>query len=149
MASELENQLLEDMKAAMKSGDKVRRETLRVLRAQIKNAAISSGKDLSQEAIIAVIDKEVKKRKESIDLYLKGGRQDLADQEEREAEILADYLPEQLSEDDLRSIVRQTVAEVEARSMKEMGRVMGTLMPKIQGRADGKRAQQIVREILG
>jgi len=149
MASELENQLLEDMKAAMKSGDKVRRETLRVLRAQIKNAAISSGKDLSQEAIIAVIDKEVKKRKESIDLYLKGGRQDLADQEEREAEILADYLPEQLSEDDLRSIVRQTVAEVEAQSMKEMGRVMGTLMPKIQGRADGKRAQQIVREILG
>lgn len=144
----IEQTLMDDLKQSMKAGDKVRTETLRLLRSQIKNAAIAAGKELSEDEVIAVLSKEAKKRKESIDMFEKGGRQDLADKESREHEIISAYLPAQLSEEDLKAKIKDVITETGASGMADMGRVMGVLMPAIKGRADGKHAQEIVKQLL-
>ncbi|MBN2415168.1 GatB/YqeY domain-containing protein [bacterium] len=144
----LDQTLMDDLKKAMKAGDRIRVDTLRVLRSQIKNAAIAAGKELSDDDVVAVLNKEAKKRKESIDMYEKGGRQDLADKETMEHDIISGYLPAQFSEAELRAKIAAVIAETGASGMADMGRVMGVLMPAIKGRADGKHAQQIVKELL-
>ena len=141
----LQERLFEDMKSAMKSGDKVTLETLRMLRSQIKNTSISKGEDLSESDVIGVLSKEAKRRKESIDLYTEGNRQDLVQQETKELEIITSYLPELMSEAELLEIVDRTIKETGAESLKDMGKVMGAVMPRIKGRADGKAVQEIVR----
>ena len=145
----LQEKLLDDMKTAMKSGNKVALETLRMLRSQLKNASIAKGEDLSEEDVIGVLSKEAKKRKESLELYRQGGREDLAEKEEIEMQIIASYLPEALSEDELAKIVDKAVVETEAESLRDMGKVMGVVMPQVKGRADGKVVQEIVKKKLG
>lgn len=144
----LEEKLSNDLTTAMKSGDKIVVETLRVIRAAIQNARLAKQKDFSDEDVLAVINKEAKKRKESIELYEKGGRTDLVQQESKELEIISAYLPEALSDEALMQIIDETLKESGAESMQDMGKVMGLIMPKVKGKADGKHVQNLVREKL-
>lgn len=134
----------------MKSGDSLRKDTLSSLRAAIKKAEIDArtGTELDETARQSIIDKEAKKRRESIEEYTKAGRNDLADKEKAELDIIAEFLPTQMSDDELLAVVRECVAEVGASSPKDMGKVMGVLVPKIAGKADGKKASNLVKELL-
>ena len=144
----VEKDLLEDMKLAMKSGNKVELDTIRMLRAQIKSASIDK-KDVLDEAEVAqVLQKEAKKRNEAIEMYQKGNREDLVQKEKSELAVISKYLPEQLSDTDLDNIVRETVQSLQVTSEKDMGRVMGAIMPKVKGKADGKLVQNKVKEHL-
>jgi len=136
------------MKAALKSGDKLVLETLRMLRAQMKNVTIAKGEDLSEEDVFGILSKEVKKRKESIKLYNEGGREELAEKEEKEMKILTAYMPEELSTEELDTIVSKAISETDAEGMKDMGKVMGAVMPQVKGRADGKVIQDLVKAKL-
>jgi uncharacterized protein YqeY len=151
----LKERITADMKQAMKSGDKVRLSTIRMVRSKILEAEVKmraeEGTDYSidDERATEVIATYAKQRRESIDSYRKGGRDDLAAQEEAELAVLQDYLPEQLDEAKLREIVKGAVAESGASTTKEMGAVMKLVMPQVKGRADGKLVNRIVREVLG
>jgi uncharacterized protein YqeY len=144
----LDHDLLEDMKRSMKSGDKLRVETVRGLRAQLKNARISKGEELSDEDMIQVLSSAAKKRKESIEQFKAVGRPDRADTEQTELDIIYEYLPKQLDENQIRQLLDSIVAEVKPSSMADMGRIMGIIMPKVKGQAEGKLVQQIVRDKL-
>ncbi len=148
MATELEKQLLEDMKAAMKSGDKLRLETIRGLRAQLKNAEIDKGAPLTDDDVIQVLMRAAKKRKESIEQFKAVGREDRAAEEAQELKIIEGYLPKQMDEAEIAALVDKVIAEVGAASPRDMGKVMGKVMPQVKGRADGKLVQQIVRQKL-
>ena len=132
----------------MKAKDGTRVSVLRFLMASIKGREKDKKEALEDEEVLAEIQSAAKRRKESLEAFREGGRQDLVDKEAAELVILEEYLPEQLSEDEIRSAVQETVAEVGAESMVDLGKVMKELMPKLQGRADGKLASQIVREVL-
>jgi len=144
----LQDKLLEDMKAAMKSGDTTRLGTIRMIRAQIQNAGLSKGEALSEEDIFAVLSKEAKKRKEAIELYKQGNREDLLQKETDELDVINSYLPEMLSEEEITAIVAEAIQEAGAETMGDMGKVMGIIMPKVKGRADGKLVNEIVRKKL-
>ena len=132
----------------MKAKDGTRVSVLRFLMASIKGREKDKKEALEEEEVLSEIHSSAKRRKESLEAFREGGRQDLVDKEAAELVILEEYLPEQLSEDEIRSAVLETVAEVGAESMADLGKVMKGLMPKLQGRADGKLASQIVREVL-
>jgi hypothetical protein len=144
----LKDKLTEDLKQAMRQGDKQRRSTLRLVMAAIKNAEIEKRRELEEGELLAIIAKEAKQRHESIDQFERGGRQDLADREEAELQILLAYLPEQLSREDIEAQARQIIGEVGATSPAQMGQVMRRLMPLMQGKADGKLVSQVVKELL-
>jgi len=144
----LQEKLLEDMKSAMKSGDQIKLDTLRMLRSQLKNAAISSGKDLSEQDVMGVLSKEAKKRKEAVELYKEGGRDELAEKEEKEFEIIQSYLPEALSEDEIIKVIKKVIQETGAEGMRDMGKVMGQVMGQVKGRADGGEIQALVKKML-
>jgi uncharacterized protein YqeY len=132
-----------DTKAALKAGEKERVHALRLIASELQKAAKEDGAD-----DLEVLQRERKRRLEAAEAYRGGGRDDRADAEEREAEIIASYMPEQLSDQELGAIVGDAVAESGASSPKEMGKVMGVVMPKVKGRADGKRVSEAVRERL-
>ena len=132
-----------DTKAALKAGERERVHTLRLIASELQKAAKEDGAD-----DLEVLQRERKRRLEAAEAYRGGGRDDRADAEEREAEIIASYMPEQLSDQELGAIVGDAVAESGASSPKEMGKVMGVVMPKVKGRADGKRVSEAVRERL-
>ena len=132
----LKAQIQEDMKAAMKGGDKVRLGVIRLIMAAIKQREVDERIDLNDEQILAVLDKMVKQRRDSIKQYSDAGRDDLARVEQAEVEIIQDYLPEALSEDDIDTIIEQAIRETGATSMQDMGKVMGKVKPQVQGRAD-------------
>ena len=132
-----------DTTAAMKAGEKERVSALRMIVNELQKAEKEGGDDE-----IAVLQRERKRRLESAEAYREAGRGDLAEGEEREAEIIAAYLPQQLSDEELRAIVGDVVAATGASSPKEMGQVMSQVMPKVQGRADGKRVSGMVKELL-
>jgi len=132
-----------DAKAALKAGEKERVHALRLIASELQKAAKEYGAD-----DVEVLQRERKRRLEAAEAYRGGGRDDLANAEEREAEIIASYMPEQLSDEELGAIVGDAVAESGASSPKEMGKVMGLVMPKVKGRADGKRVSDAVRERL-
>ncbi len=138
----------EDIIRSMKAKDGTRVSVLRFLMASIQGKEKDKKETLEEEEVLAEIQSSAKRRKESLEAFSEGGRQDLVDKEAAELVILEEYLPEQLSEDEIRSAVQETVAEVGAGSMADLGKVMKELMPKLQGRADGKLASQIVREVL-
>ncbi len=145
----LESKIQEDLKTAMKAGDRFKVETLRGLMAQIKDERIKlRPKELTEDNVLAVIQRAVKRRKEAIELYKQGNRQDLADKEQKELELLREYLPEQLSGQEITNIVNQVIEQVGAASVRDLGKVMGAVMKQVQGKADGKEVQQIVRERL-
>jgi len=139
------------MKSAMKAGPagKNRLETIRFLRAAIKNAEIDSKGPLTEEDILGIITKQVKQLKDSIAEFEKGGRQDLVAKAQAEVAVLSDYLPQQMSEEEVRELARQLIAESGAQGPKDLGKVMGPLVARTKGRADGKMVQQIVKELLG
>ena len=145
---ELQDKLLEDMKSAMKSGDQVKLDTIRILRSQLKNANISSGEELSEQDVIGVLSKEAKKRKEAIELYKQGGREELADKEEKEFEIIHSYLPEALPDEAISEIIQKVIQEIGAEGLHDMGKVMGQVMAQVKGRADGGQVQAMVKKML-
>ena len=137
-------QVRSDTVVALKSGDKERVQALRLISNELQKAA----KDSSDGDETAVLQRERKRRLEAAQAYADAGREDLADSERREAAIIEEYMPEQLSDEDLHAIVGDAVAESGASSPQEMGRVMSVVMPRVQGRADGKRVSAIVKEML-
>ncbi|MFO7274887.1 MAG: GatB/YqeY domain-containing protein [Bacillota bacterium] len=147
----LNERLTEDMKAALKAGPagKLRLETIRFLRAAIKNAEIEKHAPLSDDEILGIITKQVKQLRESLADFQRSNRQDLVEKTEAEIAILSEYLPKQLSADEVRDLARTVIAQVGAQGPKDMGKVMGPLMAQVRGRADGKMVQQIVKELLG
>ncbi|MBE3573342.1 MAG: GatB/YqeY domain-containing protein [Moorella humiferrea] len=144
----MKTRLQQDMKDALKNHDKIRLQTIRMVLAAIKNAEIEKMHPLSDEEVAAVIQREIKMRREALEQFAQGGREDLVHQTEAELKVLEEYLPKQLDDDELKQIIIATIAEVGAQSGKEIGKVMAALMPKIRGRADGKRANAMVRELL-
>ncbi len=142
-------QIQSDMYAAMKGGDKSKANTLRTTLAKLKDKKIEKRDDLTEQEEIKVIQTLVKQRKESVELYEKGGRSELANAEKAEMEILNGYLPQMMSADDIKAIVQSVAEEVGATSMADMGKVMPEVMKRGKGLIDGKSAQKFVREILG
>lgn len=141
-------QIDNDLKEALKAGQKERLSVLRGLKSDIKYKQIDLGHEMSDADIIGVLTSASKKRKESIEQFKAGGRVDLVAKEEAEFTIIQAYLPEQLSEDKLRQIIAETIAETGASSPKMMGVVMKALLPKVKGMADGKLVSQLVTELL-
>ena len=144
----LTEQLQADMKTAMRDGDTLRRDTLRMAIAAAQNVAKDKRAPLTDEETLEVLGREVKKRRESIAAYESANRDDLAAKEQAEIDILTPYLPEQLGEDEIRALAREAVAASGATSPKDMGRVMSGLMLTVKGRADGKLVSRIVNEEL-
>jgi uncharacterized protein YqeY len=138
----------QDLKAAMKSGDKRRVSTLRLLLSALKNEKINSQRELTDEEAEAIIRRAVKQRKESIEVYERTGRVDLAAGEKEELAILEAYLPQAMSDAELEETIRGIVKEKGFSSAKEIGQLMKELMARHRGRADGKRAQEIARRLL-
>ena len=138
------------MKEAMKAKEEgeQRLSVIRLVRGAVRQQEIDGKKELSDEDVLGVISKEVKQRRDSIEDFKKGGRDDLVAEAEAEIAILMGYLPQQLSEDEVRSLVQEAIAVSGATSPKDMGKVMKELMPKVKGRADGKLVNGIVKELL-
>ena len=146
----IKDRLTEDMKLAMKEKEagKFRLSVIRMVRASIKNVEIDRKRELADDEVLDIIAKEVKLRRDAAEEFSRGNRQDLADNVQREAAILMDYLPAQLSEAEIRALVSAAVTQVGAASVKDMGKVMAVLMPQTKGRADGKLVNLIVKELL-
>lgn len=145
----LADRLQEDLHRALRAGDSLRVSTLRLARAAIHNAEIELGRPLTDAEVEGVLAREMKRRREAIDAYTRAAREDLARKEGLELAVLAEYLPPPLSEADLRALVREAVATVGARGPQDLGRVMGVVMPRVKGRADGGLVNRLVREALG
>ena len=147
----LKEKISEDLKMAMKAGDTLKRETLRMLESMIHNAEIEKRKKeegLTDAEVIEVLSRAVKQRRDSVEQYEKGGRADLAEKEKKEIEIISAYLPEQLGEDKIREIIKEVIAQTGAAGKSDMGRVMGQAMGKLKGQADGNTVKKIVEEEL-
>jgi uncharacterized protein YqeY len=140
--------LRDDLKNAMRQKDEVRKRTLRLALAEIKNREIEIGQELDDEGVDAILQKEAKKRRETLDELTRVDRPELKAAEQAELEVLKEYLPKQLSREEIAELARQAIAEAGADSPREMGQVMRILMPKTQGQADGKLVSQVVRELL-
>lgn len=144
----IDNRLQDDLKPAMKAGEKDKIETLRTLRAQLKDARIKKRDDLDDSEEEQVLTTAAKRRKESIEIFKKGKRDDLVEKEQLQLKLIEQYLPEQLSEEEITQIVADTISALGVNDIKDLGRVMGVLMPKVKGKTDGKIVQQKVREAL-
>jgi uncharacterized protein YqeY len=143
-----QQRLDDDLKRAIKSSDKLKTSVLRMLKAAVKNKQIEKIRELSEDEIISVISTLSKQRRESIDLFLKGGREDLADKERQELLILQSYLPTQLNPEELDRLIIEAIQESSAEGIKDMGKVMRLLMARVKGAADGKAVNQRVKELL-
>lgn len=144
----LKEQIFEDMKSTLKAGEKERLGVLRLALAAIKNAEIDKRKELTDDELIQVLAKEAKKWEEAAEEYEKAGQAEKAAKEKRDAAVLKAYLPEQLSDDELKKLVQEAIAEVGATNPSDMGKVMQVVMPKVRGRADGKKVNELVRQLL-
>lgn len=147
----LKDKIQDDLKSAMISKDEEKLSTIRMLKSAIQYFEIQkggSGYEATDEDVVEVIGREVKKRKESIVLYEKGERQELADKEKREMNFLSQYMPAQLSNEEVEKLVEEAISQTNASSMQDMGKVMGMLSPKIKGKADGGIVSSLVRERL-
>ncbi len=138
-----------DVKTALKAGDKDRVSTLRMLLTELKNERIRSGGEVDRKTFYGLVQKGIKQRHESAEAFRKADREESAAKEEREAEILEEYLPAQASEDEIRRAVEELAAEKNLAGMKDLGQVMGPTMQRFAGKADGSRVQKIAREVLG
>jgi uncharacterized protein YqeY len=145
----LREQIREDIKVAMKAKDVFRRDTLRLLLSAMKQIEVDERKELLDEDVIKIIQKQIKQREESSEQYKNAGRDDLFEKEVGEAEIFRAYLPKQLSDDEVKERVSEIVNRVGASSMKDMGKVMGVATKELAGVADGKRINIAVKSILG
>jgi len=144
----LEERLNEEMKQAMRSADKLRLSTIRMIRSALKHNEIEQRKKLDDEAIFKVIQGMVRKSEESIEQFKAGGRMDLVEKEQKEVETMKSFLPQPLSREEILKIIDQTIEETQASSLKDIGKVMKSVMPKLEGKADGKLINQMVKEKL-
>jgi len=145
----LSEKLTEDMKQAMKAKDRKKLSVIRMVRASLQNEAIKLGVDtLSEEDELTILSRELKQRKDSIEEFEKADRSDLVDNLNSEIEILEVYMPKQLTDEELDQLIDQTIEEVNATSKRDFGKLMGALMPKVKGKADGSKVQQLVKEKL-
>ena len=147
---QLEQRIDADLKDAMRAGDATRKNTLRLIRAAAKNASIEAGGGPLEDAvIIGILQKQAKQRADSIEQFEKAEREDLASVERSELAIIREYLPDQLSDQEIEAAVREQIKSVGASGMADIGRVMGPLMKALHGQADGQRISSIVRQLLG
>jgi uncharacterized protein len=144
----LKDRLQEDLTAAMRSGDSLRRDTLRLVANAAYNLEKRNQKPLSEEELLAVLTREVKTRRESVEAFRNGAREDLATKEEAEIAIIAEYLPDGLSDDEIRALIGEAIVATGAASARDLGKVMGWLSPRTRGRADGKRVSELVAQAL-
>jgi uncharacterized protein YqeY len=144
----LHDKLMEDLKNAMRCGDETRKLTVRLVRAAIKYAEVERGRPLDDNEVLRVIEKEVKQRRDSISEFTRGNRPDLVAKEQAELEILQEYLPEQLSRDEIEQVARQVIAQVGARGPTDLGKVMPKVMAEVRGKADGRVVNDVVRDLL-
>ena len=144
----LEQQITDDMKQAMRDGDKLKLGAIRMFRAALKDKQIELGKPLTEEDVIAMAAKMIKQRKDAANQYHEAGREDLASKELDEIKVFEVYMPEQLSEDEVIQAVVQAIADSGAASMKDMGKVMGMVRPKLQGKADMGMVSALIKQQL-
>ena len=144
----LKENLLSDMKVAMKEKDALRKDTIQLIRGAILQKEKDTLQEVSEEQILDIIMQEIKKRKDALIDFEKGNRQDLVDDANSEIAVLTSYLPKQLSDDELIAIVRETIAEVGAVSMKDMGKIMAAITPKVKGKADNGKVSSFVKQCL-
>jgi uncharacterized protein YqeY len=145
----LKQQITDAMKAAMKAGDKARLGVIRLMLAAIKQREVDERIELDDAQVLAVLDKMVKQRRDSIQQYSNAGRGELAEQEAAEIAVIQEFLPEELSESEIAGIIEAAIAEIGAASMRDMGKVMAIVKPKIQGRADVGTVSGLVKQKLG
>ena len=144
----LEERLVEEMKQAMKSNEKLKLSTIRMVRSALKNKEIELRKKLEDEDIVKVIQAMVRKGEESVEQFQTGGRMDLVEKEKSEIEIMKSFLPQPLSQEEILKIIDQSIQETQASSLKDIGKVMKSVIPKLGGKADGKLINQLVKERL-
>ena len=144
----LKSEIQEAVKVAMKSGDAVTLSTLRLLLAAVQNEEIRERKELTTEEIQKTIATLRKQRNEAIDLFRKGGREELAKKEEAELAVLQRFLPQPLSEDEMKGLIQASITEIGAKGVADLGKVMKLVMPKVSGRGDGKRVNELAKELL-
>jgi uncharacterized protein YqeY len=144
----LQQRLMDDLKMAMKSGEKLRLSVIRMVRAKIKNAEIEKRDGLDDGEVLKVITRDVKQHKESITAFKDGNRPELAEKEEAELAILMEYMPQQMSRDEVVAIIKQVIEETGAAGPQDKGKVMGKIMAQVSGKADGKEVNQIVMDLL-
>jgi len=144
----LKEKLAEDLKQAMKDKDQLRKNVITMIRADIKQTEVDKRIELNDSDIIDVISKQAKQRRDALEEFSKGGRNDLMDETQQEIDVLLTYLPEQLSEEEIVKIVGETISEIGASSIKDMGKVMAAVLPKVKGKADGKLVNEAVKKHL-
>ena len=144
----LKEKLAEDLKQAMKDKDQLRKNVITMVRADIKQAEVDKRIELNDSDIIDVISKQAKQRRDALEEFSKGGRNDLMEETQQEIDVLLTYLPEQLSEEEIVKIVGETISEIGANSIKDMGKVMAAVLPKVKGKADGKLVNEAVKKHL-
>ena len=144
----LGERLNDDMKQAMKNKDKFRLTVIRMIRSAIKNLEIAQKRTLDDDEVLDILQREVKQRKDSLQEFTKAGREDLASDVQAEIAVISEYLPQPMTEEEMKAVVQQTIQEVGASSKADMGKVMGAVMPKVKGRADGRLVNQMVQQLL-
>jgi len=144
----LEEIIFNDMKKALKGNEKLKLSTLRLIRAAIKNAEISKKDKLTEDEVIGIVANNLKKLEESLDIFIKGQRPKLAEKAKKEIEIVKKYLPEQLSEEEVGKIVKETIIKFEFKGLQDIGPAMKEIMPQLKGKADGKIVNKMVRDLL-
>jgi uncharacterized protein YqeY len=144
----LQERVQTDIAAAMRAGDSLRRDVLRMVASAAYNVEKREGRPLTDDEYLAVLSREVKSRRESVEAFRVGGREDLAVREEAEIAVITEYLPAALSEDEIRALIDEAIATTGATSPRDMGKVMGWLVPRTRGRADGKRVSELVVQSL-
>jgi len=144
----LKQKLQEDLKSSMKNKDTVRKSVVTLIRASIKQSEVDNRVELGDEDIIDIISKQLKQRKDVLVQFKNAKREDLVSEAEAEIEVLKEYLPQQLSKEELNEIVKSTISELGATSMKDMGKIMSAIKPKVKGRADGKLINELVKNNL-
>lgn len=144
----LSERLNDDMKQAMKNQDKFKLSVIRMIRSAIKNVEIDQKKTLDDNEVLDILNREVKQRKDSLQEFEKADRDDLAETVRKELEVIAVYMPQPLTEEEIHAIVQQTIQETGASSKADVGKLMSALMPKVKGRADGKLVNQLVQKLL-
>lgn len=144
----ISERLSDDLKKALKAGDRETLSVIRMIKAAVKNREIDKGAALTDDDFNGVLMSLVRQRKESIEQFSKGGRQDLVEKETRELSVLQSYLPQQLSEEELKAVVKNAAEETGANDLKDMGRVMRLVMERVKGRADGRLVSELVKKVL-
>ena len=142
------DRLQADLKTAMRQRDQLRRSVLRYLLSEVHNQEIARQRPLSEEELLALLSRQAQQRRDSIEAFQKGGRQDLVDKERSELEVILEYLPRQMSPQEIEEVARKVIQEVGAQGPQDMGRVMGRLMPQLRGKAEGRVVSQVVTGLL-